>query len=151
MIFDQWSDPGERSGTALVAASCRPSQPGGVPGKALSRVPLDRHAAEGLAGLLRAIADPARLQLLSLIQAGEDGEACVCELTAPLGLSQPTVSHHLKILLAAGLVTRERRGTWAYYRLAVERLEELRELLRPARTEPLATANPPVRAEASAR
>jgi ArsR family transcriptional regulator len=95
----------------------------------LSEAPLRRADAETLAGVLRAIADPARLQLISLIQAARAGEACVCDLVAPLGLSQPTVSHHLKVLLEAGLVTRCRRGSWAYYRLVPGRLAALAQLL----------------------
>ena len=75
------------------------------------------------------LADPARLRLLSLIQAQPDGEACVCHLTEPLGLSQPTVCHHLKVLLDAGLVEREQRGSWAYFRVVPEQLRTLRELL----------------------
>jgi ArsR family transcriptional regulator len=66
--------------------------------------------AEVLAGSLKAVADPVRLRLISLVAAHEDGEACVCDLTAPVGLSQPTVSHHLKILVDAGILTREQRG-----------------------------------------
>ena len=85
--------------------------------------------ADELATVLKALADPARLRLVSLIQAQQDGEACVCHLTAPLGLSQPTVSHHLKVLLDAGLVTREQRGSWAYYKVAPESLATLRRLL----------------------
>ena len=75
---------------------------------------------------LKAIADPARLRLLSLIQAQPGHEACVCHLTEPLGLSQPTVSHHLKVLLQAGLVEREQRGSWAYFRVREEPLAALR-------------------------
>ena len=78
---------------------------------------------------LKAIADPARLRLLSLIQAQPGGEACVCHLTEPLGLSQPTVSHHLKVLLDAGLVEREQRGSWAYFRVVPETLATLRDIL----------------------
>ena len=85
--------------------------------------------ADELATVLKALADPARLRLVSLIQAQQDGEACVCHLTAPLGLSQPTVSHHLKVLLDAGLVTRDQRGSWAYYRVQPEALATLRKLL----------------------
>jgi ArsR family transcriptional regulator len=85
--------------------------------------------ADVLAGALRVLADPARLRLLSLIQAQPGGEACVCHLTTPLGLTQPTVSHHLKVLYTAGLVAREQRGTWAYYRVIPETLENLRALL----------------------
>ena len=73
--------------------------------------------AEALAGSLKAIADPARLRLISLVAAHEDAEACVCDLTEPVGLSQPTVSHHLKILVDAGILIRQQRGKWAYYRL----------------------------------
>ena len=82
-----------------------------------------------LAGLLKAVADPARLRLLSLIHAQPSGEACVCHLTGPLGLSQPTVSHHLRVLHDAGLLERQRRGTWVYYRVVPERLAEIREAL----------------------
>jgi ArsR family transcriptional regulator len=73
--------------------------------------------AVALATTLKALADPARLRLLSIIAAHEGGEACVCDLTEPLGLSQPTVSHHLKVLVDAGLVTRDKRGVWAYFAL----------------------------------
>ncbi len=95
----------------------------------LSAAPLARAEAERLARLLKAVADPARLQLLSIISAAPGREACVCDLTAPVGLSQPTVSHHLKVLVEAGLLTRERRGTWAYYALVPARLDDLRLLL----------------------
>ncbi len=95
----------------------------------LSAGPLDTNEARRLAAALKTIADPSRLQLLSLIQAQPEGEACVCHLTEPLGLSQPTVSHHLKVLRDAGLVERERRGSWAYYRVIPEPLTALRELL----------------------
>ena len=82
-----------------------------------------------LATAFKAIADPARLRLLSFIAAQPEAEACVCYLTAPLGLSQPTVSHHLKVLYDAGLLERERRGTWIYYRIVAERLAMLRDAL----------------------
>jgi ArsR family transcriptional regulator len=85
--------------------------------------------AEALAGALRVLADPARLRILSLLQAQPSGEACVCHLTEPLGLTQPTVSHHLKVLLQAGLVERDKRGSWAYYRIREEPLAALRALL----------------------
>jgi ArsR family transcriptional regulator, arsenate/arsenite/antimonite-responsive transcriptional repressor len=103
---------------ATITASCPPLLAG----------PLDPGAADDLAAALRVLADPARLRLLSLIQAQPDGEACVCHLTEPLGLSQPTVSHHLKVLLRAGLVEREQRGSWAYYRVVPDQLRALREL-----------------------
>jgi len=85
--------------------------------------------AEQLAAALKAIAEPARLRLLSLIQAQPGHEACVCHLTEPLGLSQPTVSHHLKVLLQSGLVERDQRGSWAYFRVKPEPLAALRAVL----------------------
>lgn len=104
---------------ATVAPSCPP----------LLQEPLAADDAERLAAALKAIADPARLRLLSLIQAQPDHEACVCHLTEPLGLSQPTVSHHLKVLLQAGLVERDQRGSWAFFRVREEPLRVLRDLL----------------------
>ncbi len=95
----------------------------------LVREPLSAEGAVQLAAVLKALADPARLRLLSMIAAHEGGEACVCDLTEPLALSQPTVSHHLKVLLDAGLVTRDKRGVWAYYRLVPQALTGLGELL----------------------
>lgn len=93
--------------------------------------------AEVLAGVLKAIAEPTRLRLVSLVAAHEGAEACVCELTDPVGLSQPTVSHHLKILVDAGLLEREQRGRWAYYRLVPDALQILANLL--------AAVTPPLR------
>jgi ArsR family transcriptional regulator len=93
--------------------------------------PLAEGDAGRLADLFKVLADPARLRLLSLIAGHPRGEACVCELTEPLGLSQPTVSHHLKILYGSGLLKREKRGTWAYYRVVPERLDALRGALAP--------------------
>ena len=81
--------------------------------------------AELAARNLKALADPARLRLLSILAAHDGGEACVCDLTEPLGLSQPTVSHHLKVLTEAGFVTREKRGVWAYYTLQPAALAQL--------------------------
>jgi len=104
---------------ATLAASCPPLLAG----------PLDVAGADALAGALKALADPARLRLLSLIQSQPDHEACVCHLTEPLGLTQPTVSHHLKVLLQAGLVEREQRGSWAFFRVVPGQLDALRELL----------------------
>ncbi|GAA1656755.1 metalloregulator ArsR/SmtB family transcription factor [Fodinicola feengrottensis] len=94
-----------------------------------TKAPLDRPTAEQLAKTLKAVADPTRLQLLSLIRATAGGEACVCDLTEPVGLSQPTVSHHLKVLVNAGLLRREPRGTWTWYSLVPDRWEALRDLL----------------------
>jgi ArsR family transcriptional regulator, arsenate/arsenite/antimonite-responsive transcriptional repressor len=91
--------------------------------------PLDDEASDRLAAALRVLADPARLRLLSLIGSHPNGEVCVCDLTASLGLSQPTVSHHLKVLADAGLVGREQRGRWVYYWLLPEPIELLRAAL----------------------
>ena len=87
---------------------------------------LESAEAERLAAMLKVVADPARLRLLSVIASADDAEACVCELTEPMRLSQPTVSHHLKVLHDAGFVTRERRGQWVYYTVVPESLERLR-------------------------
>jgi ArsR family transcriptional regulator len=83
----------------------------------LAAAPLGDADAARLASILKAVADPARLRLLSIIASHPDGEVCVCDLTEPLGLSQPTVSHHLKVMAGVGLVEREKRGVWAYYRM----------------------------------
>lgn len=93
---------------------------------------LDERDADELAGLFKVLADPARLRLLSLVAAGAGGEACACDLVEPVGKSQPTVSHHLSLLVDAGLLTREKRGKWAWYRVVPERLASLREALDPA-------------------
>ena len=82
----------------------------------LSSAPLSEADAEVLADRLKALADPARLRLMSLVLASEAGEGCICDLTDPVGLSQPTVSHHMKVLVEAGLLQREKRGRWAYFR-----------------------------------
>ena len=95
----------------------------------LARQPLDKAQAADLARVLKAIADPARLRLLSLILAGANSEACVCDLQAAVNLSQPTVSHHLKVLHDAGLLDREKRGIWAYYRARTDSLAALGALL----------------------
>lgn len=79
--------------------------------------------------VFKALADPNRLRLLSIVKAGESGEACVCDLTEPLDLGQPTVSHHLKILVDAGLLNREKRGTWAYYSIVPGALDDAAGLL----------------------
>ena len=92
---------------------------------------LDPEAAAGLARAFKALSDPSRVRLLSLIAAQGSGEACVCDLTGSVGLSQPTVSHHMKQLVEAGLVTREQRGKWAYYRVDNHMLAALGEALRP--------------------
>ena len=108
----------QTDGSLLVAdleACCRP----------ITEAVLDAATAERLAGILKALAEPTRLRLVSLIAGHEGAEACVCDLTAPVGLSQPTVSHHLKTLVEAGLLTRTQRGKWAYYRLVPATLDAL--------------------------
>jgi ArsR family transcriptional regulator len=92
--------------------------------------PLDEAAAEVLARSFAALSDPIRLRLLSFIASADADEVCACDLTEPSGRSQPTVSHHMKILVDAGLVTREKRGLWVWYRLVPERLDALRAVLR---------------------
>ena len=91
--------------------------------------PLGQAEAEQLAAAFKVIADPARLRLLSLLASKPGAEACVCDLVEPLGLSQPTISHHLKLLFEAGLLEREKRGLWVYYRLVPDRLQILRDAL----------------------
>lgn len=91
---------------------------------------IDTDAAETLARTFKALGDPTRVRLLSLIAAHGDGEACVCDLIDPVGLTQPTVSHHLKQLVEAGLITREQRGKWAYYRVEQSALDTLATALR---------------------
>ncbi len=97
----------------------------------LVREPLSAEEAEQLALTMKALADPARLRLLSIVAASEDSEACVCDLIEPVGLSQPTVSHHLKVLTTAGFLERSKRGTWAYYKLVPGALDRVSQLLAP--------------------
>jgi ArsR family transcriptional regulator, arsenate/arsenite/antimonite-responsive transcriptional repressor len=103
-----------------LAACCSP-----LTGGALSE-----EAAERIARVFRALGDRHRVRLLSLIAAADSGEACICDLTAPVGLSQPTVSFHMKQLVEAGLVTREQRGKWNYYRVVPAALLAAGDLLR---------------------
>ncbi|MCU0277976.1 MAG: metalloregulator ArsR/SmtB family transcription factor [Candidatus Nanopelagicales bacterium] len=89
----------------------------------LAAPPLDADAAAALAHQLKALADPARLQLLSIV--GASGSACICDLTEPVGLSQPTVSHHMKLLVDAGLLHREKRGKWVHFSVNDQALRDL--------------------------
>ena len=98
-------------------------EPGELCCAPLAAAPLTEADADVLAGRLKALADPGRLRLLSLVLAA--GESCVCDLTETLALSQPTVSHHLKVLVDAGLLTREKRGTWAWFAVVPGTLEEI--------------------------
>lgn len=102
-----------------VSACCEP----------LTREPIDPANARALSRTLKALADPTRLRLVSMVAAHEGGEACVCDLTEPLDLGQPTVSHHLKVLIDVGILTREKRGTWAYYSVVPGSLEAIAKLL----------------------
>ena len=95
----------------------------------LLAAPLDDAAAEELARAFKALADPVRLRLLSLIAAAPEGTACSCDLEEPVGKSQPTVSHHLSVLADAGLVTKEKQGRWVMCAVVPERLAQLREAL----------------------
>src|SRR5919107_3831500 len=95
----------------------------------LTKEPLTRASAEGAATLLKALADPVRLRLLSLVASHADGEACVCDLNDAFDLSQPTISHHLKVLHECGLVERSKRGVWVFYRLNTAALGDLVALL----------------------
>jgi ArsR family transcriptional regulator len=95
----------------------------------LLREPITASQADQLARLLKALADPTRLRLVSMVAAHENGEACVCDLTEPLGLTQPTISHHLKVLVDAGIFTRDKRGVWAYYALVPAAMDALSAVL----------------------
>lgn len=99
------------------------------PAGPLAREPMTAEAAAELSRAFKAIADPARLRLLSLIAAHQGGEACVCDLTEPLGLTQPTVSHHLKVLVEAGLLTRDKRGVWAFFAVVPATFDRLAAVL----------------------
>lgn len=95
----------------------------------LSREPLSQPQADQVAPLLKALADPVRLRLMSLVASHEGGEACVCDLNDAFDLSQPTISHHLKVLHQAGLLDRSKRGVWVYYRARTEALADLGALI----------------------
>ncbi|MGW5735924.1 MULTISPECIES: ArsR/SmtB family transcription factor [Streptomyces] len=96
---------------------------------ALLAAPMDQDQAVQLAKVFKALGDPVRLRLLSMIASREGGEICVCELTPAFDLSQPTISHHLKLLKQAGLIDSERRGTWVYYRLLPATTDKLAAVL----------------------
>ena len=102
-----------------ITACCEP----------VTEAALSEDEATQLAAGFKVLADPVRLRLLSLIATAPDGEVCACDLTEPVGRSQPTVSHHLSILTDAGLLEREQRGRWAWFRARPDRLEVLRDAL----------------------
>lgn len=122
----------EGTGPGRESLGCRPS---------LSSVPLGPEEAEELARGFHALADPVRLRLLSMLAAAPSGEICVCELVGPLGKSQGTISHHLKILSEARLVRGERRGKWVWYSVEPGRLEELQAATAAARLAESVTAS----------
>lgn len=93
--------------------------------------PLDDAAATDLADTLKALADPVRLRLVSIVATADTGEVCACDLPGLVGRSQPTVSHHLSLLVRAGILDREQRGKWAWFRLRPDRLGALADVLRP--------------------
>lgn len=109
--------PAKRPPVAVVDQECRP---------AVLSTPLSEERAVALARDFAVLADPVRIRLLSLIASAPAGEACVCELVEPLDRSQPTVSHHLKILAEAGLIEGDKRGRWVWYRPVPDRLAQLR-------------------------
>jgi ArsR family transcriptional regulator, arsenate/arsenite/antimonite-responsive transcriptional repressor len=104
---------------AETAACCSP----------LTAQPLSIEQAEQVAPLLKALADPVRLRLMSLVASRDGGEACICDLNAAFDLSQPTISHHMKVLHGAGLVDRDKRGVWVYYRVRPQALSSLGALI----------------------
>ncbi len=114
MSMSKTKDPAD-----VAAGCCAP----------LLSTPLDTGRAEELAAAFAALADPVRLRLLSLV--AEAGEVCSCDLQGPLGKSQPTVSHHTKILSEAGLITGEKRGRWVWWSVVPERVDQLRAALAP--------------------
>ena len=117
---------------SFVAGSCCPPEPNGVECCApLACEPLPKAGAEELSALFKAVADPMRLRLLSLIACHDGGESCVCDLTAAFDVTAPTISYHLKILREAGLISAERRGTWVYYRVNPQVMARMSAVLVP--------------------
>jgi ArsR family transcriptional regulator len=104
---------------ADTAACCAP----------LTAEPLTMEQADQIAPLLKALADPVRLRLLSLVASRDEGEACICDLNAAFDLTQPTISHHMRVLHEAGLVDRDKRGVWVYYRVRPQALASLAALI----------------------
>ena len=113
----------------LTAGCCGPQACAPQACAPLAREPLTPARAADLAQVLKALADPTRLRLVSIVAAHAGAEACVCELTDPVGLTQPTVSHHLKVLVDAGIFTRSKRGKWAYYAIVPATLDALAAVL----------------------
>ncbi|MHB1091195.1 MAG: ArsR/SmtB family transcription factor [Ilumatobacteraceae bacterium] len=120
MVIDITSLSSKISPAVKSAVPCCP---------AVTQAALSRHNSTRLASAFAALGDPVRLRLFSLIAATGDNETCACALVKPIGRSQPTVSHHLKVLREAGLITSTKRGTWVWYRVDPERLIELQSVL----------------------
>ena len=120
MVIDIASLSLKNSRVVNTTVQCCPS---------VSEAPLNRSNAARLATAFAALGDPVRLRLFSLIAACGDNETCACALVKPTGRSQPTVSHHLKVLREAGLITSNKRGTWVWYRVNPDRLSELQSIL----------------------
>lgn len=118
--------------TELGAAEAAGEATDGTCTPGLACLLIEREEAERLAVMLKAIADPTRLQIFRIIERAPAGEACVCDLAGCLGFRQPTVSHHLKVMTEAGLLNRERRGTWAWYSVNYDGLNKVRAILDPA-------------------
>lgn len=114
------------SGTMVLMELCCTPLYGGI---------LDEEEAVDLATTLSALADPVRLRIVSMLAAAPDGMACGCDLEEPLGLSQPTVSHHLKVLRESGIITGRKEGRWVHYSLVPDRLEDVRSALAPEMAE----------------
>lgn len=112
-------EAGAPADAAEAVACCSP----------VTREPMSVESADRIVPLLKALADPVRLRLLSLVASHADGEACVCDLNDAFELSQPTISHHLKVLHSAGLLERDKRGVWVYYRVSATALRDLAALL----------------------
>lgn len=119
------ADAPERSRLPLADECCAP----------LLREPVTASQAASLARILKALADPIRLQIVSVVAAHQNSEACVCELTEHLGLSQPKISYHLKLLVDAGIFTRDKRGVWSYYTLQPAAFNAIAAVLAPAAPE----------------
>jgi ArsR family transcriptional regulator len=127
MLLDGWQD-GEMTSLAELSLTPAATTPGcgcGTGGAGIAP-----EAARDLALTFKALGDPTRVQLLSIVAAQDGGEACVCDLTGPVGLAQATVSHHLKVLVDAGFLTRDQRGRWSYYALVDGALDRAADALR---------------------
>lgn len=127
----------------MSISGCDPNDALACCGTPLTREPMSEARADKVAPLLRALGDPVRLRLMSLVVSHENAEACVCDLLPAFELSQPTISHHLKVLHETGLLHREKRGVWVYYQARPEALEALAGLFASDELAALASAGAP--------